>query len=211
LVAPVAEGRAGRRGSVCAVERWERFRGLATVESRDGALPRGNGDAMRGVRGALAGLENGEWPLPSTSRCSRASRAWAMVGTCHRSEGGSDNSRHAATKPGRARRHRQVRDERTTSTAGVKPDYADARLDRGAEDRENKRPPAGRGSARGACASARFDAPSPGSRGQKSRSGRFDHTEDRVASAPAAAFPTTWDGHTTGNGLTTGLDDPAAL
>jgi hypothetical protein len=34
-------------------ERWERFWALATVESRDGDIPRGDPDAMRGVRGAL--------------------------------------------------------------------------------------------------------------------------------------------------------------
>lgn len=45
-------------------ERWERFWALATVESRDGALPRGDGDAMRGVRGALAAWRPGNGALP---------------------------------------------------------------------------------------------------------------------------------------------------
>lgn len=45
-------------------ERWERFWALATVESRDGALPRGDGDSMRGVRGALAAWRPGNGALP---------------------------------------------------------------------------------------------------------------------------------------------------
>jgi len=45
-------------------ERWERFWALATLEYRRGELPRGDADAMRGVRGALAAWRPGGGPLP---------------------------------------------------------------------------------------------------------------------------------------------------
>jgi hypothetical protein len=45
-------------------ERWERFWALATIESRGGELPRGHGDAMRGIRGARAAWRAGSGPLP---------------------------------------------------------------------------------------------------------------------------------------------------
>lgn len=45
-------------------ERWERFWALATMEYREGELPRGDGDAMRGVRGATAAWRPGSGPLP---------------------------------------------------------------------------------------------------------------------------------------------------
>jgi hypothetical protein len=45
-------------------ERWERFWALATMEYRGGELPRGDGDAMRGVRGAVAAWRPGNGALP---------------------------------------------------------------------------------------------------------------------------------------------------
>ena len=45
-------------------ERWERFWALATLEFRDGALDRGDEDAMRGVRGATHAWRGGDTPLP---------------------------------------------------------------------------------------------------------------------------------------------------
>lgn len=45
-------------------ERWERCWALATMESRRGALDRGDPDAMRGVRGAKRAWFPGEKPLP---------------------------------------------------------------------------------------------------------------------------------------------------
>jgi hypothetical protein len=45
-------------------ERWERFWALAAIEFRDGELPRGDDDAMRGVRGALAAWRPGGGALP---------------------------------------------------------------------------------------------------------------------------------------------------
>lgn len=45
-------------------ERWERFWALATLESRNGQLPRGHEDAMRGVRGAKHAWFAGSQPLP---------------------------------------------------------------------------------------------------------------------------------------------------
>lgn len=45
-------------------ERWERFWALATLERRDGALERGDEDAMRGVRGATRAWRSGNTPLP---------------------------------------------------------------------------------------------------------------------------------------------------
>lgn len=45
-------------------ERWERFWALATVESRAGDIPRGDRDAMRGVRGALRAWRPGASSLP---------------------------------------------------------------------------------------------------------------------------------------------------
>jgi len=45
-------------------ERWERFWALATLEYRGGPLPRGDWDAMRGVRGATAAWRPGEDRLP---------------------------------------------------------------------------------------------------------------------------------------------------
>ncbi len=45
-------------------ERWERFWALATLEFRGGELPRGDWDAMRGVRGARAAWKpTGDLPL----------------------------------------------------------------------------------------------------------------------------------------------------
>jgi len=44
-------------------ERWERFWALATLESRNGAISRGDEDAMRGVRGATRAWFEGEKPL----------------------------------------------------------------------------------------------------------------------------------------------------
>lgn len=44
-------------------ERWERFWALATMEACQGDLPRGHGDAMRGVRGARAAWRSGDAPL----------------------------------------------------------------------------------------------------------------------------------------------------
>jgi hypothetical protein len=45
-------------------ERWERFWALATLESRNGQLVRGDEDAMRGVRGATREWFPGSKPLP---------------------------------------------------------------------------------------------------------------------------------------------------
>lgn len=45
-------------------ERWERFWALATLESRNGQLERGDEDAMRGVRGATRAWFHGPKPLP---------------------------------------------------------------------------------------------------------------------------------------------------
>lgn len=45
-------------------ERWERFWALATLQYRGGNLPRGDWDAMRGVRGAQAAWRPGEGRLP---------------------------------------------------------------------------------------------------------------------------------------------------
>lgn len=45
-------------------ERWERFWALATLESRNGQLERGDEDAMRGVRGATRAWFPGPKPLP---------------------------------------------------------------------------------------------------------------------------------------------------
>ncbi len=45
-------------------ERWERFWALATLESRDGQLSRGDEDSMRGVRGATRAWFPGKKPLP---------------------------------------------------------------------------------------------------------------------------------------------------
>ncbi len=45
-------------------ERWERFWALATLEFREGGLPRGDEDAMRGVRGAIAAWRSGSAPMP---------------------------------------------------------------------------------------------------------------------------------------------------
>jgi len=45
-------------------ERWERLWALAAIEFRDGALPRGDADAMRGVRGAIAAWRPGGGALP---------------------------------------------------------------------------------------------------------------------------------------------------
>ena len=45
-------------------ERWERFWALATLESRNGQLSRGDEDAMRGVRGATRAWFSGSRPLP---------------------------------------------------------------------------------------------------------------------------------------------------
>ncbi|MBZ0118740.1 MAG: hypothetical protein K8H88_17195 [Sandaracinaceae bacterium] len=45
-------------------ERWERFWALAVLEYRKGRLPRGDGDTMRGVRGALRNWFRGEKALP---------------------------------------------------------------------------------------------------------------------------------------------------
>ncbi|MEZ4361623.1 MAG: hypothetical protein R3B48_15660 [Kofleriaceae bacterium] len=45
-------------------ERWERFWALATLEFRSGQLERGDGDAMRGVRGATRAWFPGDRPLP---------------------------------------------------------------------------------------------------------------------------------------------------
>lgn len=44
-------------------ERWERFWALATLESRNGAISRGDEDAMRGVRGATRAWFDGAKPL----------------------------------------------------------------------------------------------------------------------------------------------------
>ena len=44
-------------------ERWERFWALATMESRNGELPRGHRDSMRGIRGARAAWRPGNGPL----------------------------------------------------------------------------------------------------------------------------------------------------
>lgn len=44
--------------------RWERFWALAVLESRGGPLPRGDGDAMRGIRGAQRVWRQGDRPLP---------------------------------------------------------------------------------------------------------------------------------------------------
>jgi hypothetical protein len=46
-------------------ERWERFWALATLEYRKGVLPRGDWDAMRGIRGAVAAWKPGDDRLPS--------------------------------------------------------------------------------------------------------------------------------------------------
>ena len=45
-------------------ERWERFWALATLEFRDSQLPRGDEDAMRGIRGATHAWFRGSRPLP---------------------------------------------------------------------------------------------------------------------------------------------------
>lgn len=45
-------------------ERWERFWALATLEYRNGDLPRGDWDTMRGVRGAKAAYRRGQGALP---------------------------------------------------------------------------------------------------------------------------------------------------
>jgi len=45
-------------------ERWERFWALATFEFREGQLPRGDWDAMRGVRGARNAWRKGSADLP---------------------------------------------------------------------------------------------------------------------------------------------------
>jgi hypothetical protein len=45
-------------------ERWERFWALATLEYRRGELARGDSDAMRGVRGAVAAWRPGGGSLP---------------------------------------------------------------------------------------------------------------------------------------------------
>ncbi len=45
-------------------ERWERFWALATLEYRGGDLPRGDWDAMRGIRGARAAWRAGTPTLP---------------------------------------------------------------------------------------------------------------------------------------------------
>lgn len=45
-------------------ERWERFWALATLESRNGRVERGDPDAMRGVRGAKRAWFDGDKPLP---------------------------------------------------------------------------------------------------------------------------------------------------
>jgi hypothetical protein len=45
-------------------ERWERFWALATLEYRGGALPRGDWDTMRGVRGAKMAWKPGDSRLP---------------------------------------------------------------------------------------------------------------------------------------------------
>ncbi len=45
-------------------ERWERFWALATLQHRDGHLPRGDWDAMRGIRGAKAAWRPGDDRLP---------------------------------------------------------------------------------------------------------------------------------------------------
>lgn len=45
-------------------ERWERFWALATLEYRGGPPPRGDWDAMRGIRGAGAAWKPGEGALP---------------------------------------------------------------------------------------------------------------------------------------------------
>lgn len=45
-------------------ERWERFWALATLEYREGELPRGDPDTMRGVRGAKRAWRPGSAPLP---------------------------------------------------------------------------------------------------------------------------------------------------
>lgn len=49
-------------------ERWERFWALATLESRNGVLPRGDWDTMRGVRGARAAYRPGPKALPTDFR-----------------------------------------------------------------------------------------------------------------------------------------------
>ncbi|NVJ04367.1 hypothetical protein HUW63_03805 [Myxococcus sp. AM001] len=45
-------------------ERWERFWALATLEFREGQLPRGDWDSMRGVRGARNAWRSGASSLP---------------------------------------------------------------------------------------------------------------------------------------------------
>jgi hypothetical protein len=45
-------------------ERWERFWALATLEHCGGPLPRGDWDAMRGIRGAQAAWKPGDGRLP---------------------------------------------------------------------------------------------------------------------------------------------------
>lgn len=45
-------------------ERWERFWCLSVLESRGGPLPRGDEDAMRGIRGASRVWFGGDAPLP---------------------------------------------------------------------------------------------------------------------------------------------------
>jgi hypothetical protein len=45
-------------------ERWERFWALATLESRNGRVERGDPDAMRGVRGAKRAWFDGDKALP---------------------------------------------------------------------------------------------------------------------------------------------------
>ncbi len=49
---------------VALFERWERFWCLSVLESRNGPLPRGDEDAMRGIRGASRAWFAGDTPLP---------------------------------------------------------------------------------------------------------------------------------------------------
>lgn len=44
-------------------ERWEKFWALSVIESRDGALERGDPDAMRGIRGAMRAWRPGQSKL----------------------------------------------------------------------------------------------------------------------------------------------------
>lgn len=50
--------------AVVLFERWERFWALSVLESRGGALKRGNPDAFRGIRGATAAWRAGDGKLP---------------------------------------------------------------------------------------------------------------------------------------------------